>query len=59
MINVAFLSVINLVSDCGCKGEDNKIVTMLCDKMLYIYKTVKPWSSETARAWGGSKGGKW
>ena len=39
-MNVA-LSGITLVSGCGCKGEDNKIVTMLYDKMLYIYKTVK------------------
>ena len=30
----------NFSIDYGCKREDNKIVTMLYDKMLYIYKTV-------------------
>ena len=29
VINVAFLSGITSASDSGCKGEDNKIVTML------------------------------
>ena len=37
---VAFLSGIILVSDYGCKGEDNKITTMLYDR-YFIYKTVK------------------
>ena len=41
VINVAFLSGTTLVSDCGCKGEDNKVFAMLYNKMLYIYKTVK------------------
>ena len=41
VINIAFLSGIILVSDCGCNAEDNNIFTMLYDKMLYIYKTVK------------------
>ena len=31
----------NFSIDYGFKREDNKIVTMLYDKMLYIYKTVK------------------
>ena len=37
---VVFLSGITLVSDCDCKGEDNKITTMLYDR-CFIYKTVK------------------
>ena len=40
VIKVAFLSGIILVSDCGCKGQDNKITTMLYDR-YFIYKTVK------------------
>ena len=40
VINVAFLPGITLVSDCGCKGEDNKITTMLYNK-YFVYKTVK------------------
>ena len=35
-----FLSDINLVLDCGCKGEDNKITTVLYDR-CFVYKTVK------------------
>ena len=40
VIKLAFLSGKTLVSDYGCTGEDNKIVTMPYDKMLYIYKTL-------------------
>ena len=40
VIKVAFLCGIILVSDCGCKGENNKVTTMLYD-IYFIYKTVK------------------
>ena len=40
VMNVAFLSGKTLVSDCGCKEEDNKITTMLYDR-YFVYKTVK------------------
>ena len=41
VMNVGFLSGITLVSDCGCKGDDNRIVTMLYEKLLYIFKNAK------------------
>ena len=40
IINVAFFSGITLVSDYGCKREDNKTTTMLYDR-YFVYKTVK------------------
>ena len=40
VINIAFLSGTTLVSDCGCKGEDNKITTMPYER-FFIHKTVK------------------
>ena len=40
VIKLAFLSGKTLVSDYGSKGEDNKFVTMRCDNILYIYKTL-------------------
>ena len=40
VINIAFLSGITSVSDRGCKGDNNKITTMLYDR-YFVYKTVK------------------
>ena len=40
VISLAFLSGITLVSDCGCKVEDNKVTTKLYDR-YFVYKTVK------------------
>ena len=40
VINIHVLSDLTLVSDCGCKGEDNKITTMLYYR-CFVYKIVK------------------